>query len=52
MHGLVLCIAVLAQSADSPSQAVTPQIRQKAGTDWPCFLGPTGDSQIERAGHS
>src|SRR5947209_2282672 len=60
MRSLVVLLCLLgagcATSADGPDVRDTPgptppDLRtRKTGTDWPCFLGPTGDSVSSEKG--
>jgi outer membrane protein assembly factor BamB len=50
MPCLVLLCCLSAAPAQ-PSQAPVPDLRtRKSGSDWPCFLGPTGDSVSSEKG--
>ncbi len=41
--------ATRAEEPAPPAAAIAPPKRER-GTDWPCFLGPTGDSKSTETG--
>lgn len=47
-RAIAICLALFV--ATGPAACADKEARQSRGSDWPCFLGPTGDSKSSERG--